>query len=49
MSASAGRMAALLPGYHLPDIDVLAVYPSRRHMIDFLAAELRAMAPWDKN
>ncbi|NHZ83729.1 LysR family transcriptional regulator [Massilia sp. CCM 8695] len=52
----AGRMVALLPGYHLPDIDVLAVYPSRRQlsakvraMIDFLAAELSGTAPWDKN
>ncbi|MFD2272557.1 LysR substrate-binding domain-containing protein [Undibacterium arcticum] len=40
----AGRLVPLLPGYRLPDIDVLAVYPSRRHlsakvrvMVDFLA------------
>jgi DNA-binding transcriptional LysR family regulator len=52
----AGRMVALLPGFHLPDIDVLAVYPSRRQlsakvraMIDFLAAELSGTAPWDRN
>lgn len=51
-----GRMVALLPGYHLADIDVLAVYPSRRQlsakvraMIDFLAAELAGTAPWDRN
>jgi DNA-binding transcriptional LysR family regulator len=40
----AGRLVRVLPDYHLPDIDILAVYPSRRHlnakvrvMIDFLA------------
>jgi DNA-binding transcriptional LysR family regulator len=50
----AGRLVALLPGYHLPDIDVLAVYPSRRQlnakvrvMIDFLAAEFAGTPPWD--
>ncbi|WP_373890026.1 hypothetical protein [Massilia sp. DJPM01] len=52
----AGRMVALPPGYHLPDIELLAVCPSRRQlrakvraMIDFLAAELSGTAPWDKN
>ncbi|MFL6657896.1 MAG: LysR family transcriptional regulator [Massilia sp.] len=51
----AGRLVALLPDYHLPDIDVLAVYPSRRHlsakvrvMIDFLAAEMGGIPPWDR-
>ncbi len=50
----AGRLVPILPGFHLPDIDVLAVYPSRRHlnakvrvMIDFLAAEFGDKAPWD--
>jgi DNA-binding transcriptional LysR family regulator len=46
----------LLPGYRMPDIDVLAVYPSRRHlsakvrvMVDFLAAEFKGVAPWDRD
>lgn len=50
----AGRLVALLPGFSLPDIDVLAVYPSRRHlsakvraMIDFLAEHFRDPPPWD--
>jgi len=49
----AGRLQRVLPDYHLPDMDVLAVYPSRRHlsakvrvMIDFLVREL-AGTPWD--
>ncbi len=52
----AGRLVPLLPGFHLPDIDVLAVYPSRRHlsakvrvMIDFLAAQFQDTPPWDLN
>ncbi|MEO8037821.1 MAG: LysR family transcriptional regulator [Betaproteobacteria bacterium] len=52
----AGRLVALLPDYRMPDIDVLAVYPSRRHlsakirvMIDFLAAEFSGVAPWDRD
>ncbi len=28
----AGRLVALLPNYHVPDIAVLALYPSRRHL-----------------
>jgi DNA-binding transcriptional LysR family regulator len=50
----AGRLIALLPGYCLPDIDVLAVYPSRRHlsakvrvMIDFLVEQFGGTPPWD--
>jgi len=50
----AGRLVPLLPGFHLPDIDVLAVYPSRRHlsakvrvMIDFLADQFKDTPPWD--
>jgi DNA-binding transcriptional LysR family regulator len=52
----AGRLVPLLPAFHLPDIDVLAVYPSRRHlsakvrvMIDFLASEFQDTPPWDLN
>ena len=51
----AGRLVPLLPGYRVPDIDVLAVYPSRRHlsakvraMIDFLAEEFAGVPPWDR-
>ncbi|MES2071817.1 MAG: LysR family transcriptional regulator [Pseudomonadota bacterium] len=50
----AGRLVQLLPGYRLPDIDVLAMYPSRRHlsakvrvMIDFLAEAFKDTPPWD--
>ncbi|MTV36392.1 LysR family transcriptional regulator [Duganella radicis] len=49
----AGRLQRVLPEYHMPDMEVLAVYPSRRHlsakvrvMIDFLVREL-AGTPWD--
>jgi DNA-binding transcriptional LysR family regulator len=51
----AGRLVRLLPDYHMPDIDVLAVYPSRRHlsakvrvMIDFLVEEFKGTPPWDR-
>ncbi|HEU4372567.1 MAG TPA: LysR family transcriptional regulator [Telluria sp.] len=51
-----GRLQQVLPGFSLPDIDVLAVYPSRRHlsakvrvMIDFLSAEFGDTAPWDRS
>ncbi|USX29483.1 LysR family transcriptional regulator [Oxalobacteraceae bacterium OTU3CINTB1] len=51
----AGRLVRVLPDYSLPDIDVLAVYPSRRHlsakvrvMIDFLAGEFSGIPPWDR-
>ena len=51
----AGRLVRVLPDYRLPDIDVLAVYPSRRHlsakvrvMIDFLAQEFAGIPPWDR-
>jgi DNA-binding transcriptional LysR family regulator len=50
----AGRLQRVLPDYHMPDMDVLAVYPSRRHlsakvrvMIDFLVQELAGTPPWD--
>lgn len=48
-----GDLIPLLPGWHLPDIDILAVYPSRRHlsakvriMVDFLAQAFRAADSW---
>lgn len=51
----AGRLVPLLPGYRLPDIDVLAVYPSRRHlsakvrvMVDFLAQAFHGVPPWEE-
>ena len=50
-----GRLVRVLPDYHLPDIDVLAVYPSRRHlsakvrvMIDFLVEQFKGSPPWDR-
>jgi DNA-binding transcriptional LysR family regulator len=51
----AGRLVPLLPGYRMADIDILAVYPSRRHlsakvrvMIDFLADAFKGTPPWDR-
>lgn len=51
----AGTLVPVLPGYRMHDIDVLAVYPSRRHlsakvrvMVDFLAAAFQGIAPWDR-
>ncbi|MFC5521713.1 LysR family transcriptional regulator [Polaromonas jejuensis] len=48
-----GRLLPLLPGYRMPDIDVLAVYPSRRHlsakvrvMVDFLVEAFKAAPAW---
>ncbi|ADO73229.1 LysR family transcriptional regulator [Stigmatella aurantiaca] len=50
-----GRLVPLLPGYRMPDIDVLALYPSRRYlsakvrvMVDFLAEALSGTPPWDR-
>jgi DNA-binding transcriptional LysR family regulator len=50
-----GRLVRVMPDYHMPDIDVLAVYPSRRHlsakvrvMIDFLVEEFKDVPPWDR-
>ena len=50
-----GRLVPLLPGYRMPDIDVLAVYPSRRHlsakvrvMVDFLVEAFRLAPPWQE-
>jgi DNA-binding transcriptional LysR family regulator len=49
-----GTLLPLLKGYRVPDIDVLAIYPSRRHlsakvrvMIDFLVEAFRGTSPWD--
>ena len=49
-----GRLVPLLTGYRMSEIDVLAVYPSRRHlsakvrvMVDFLAEAFRGTPPWD--
>lgn len=51
----AGRLVRVLPEYRLPDIDILALYPSRRHlsarvrvMIDFLADAFGGVPPWDR-
>ncbi len=49
-----GRLVRVLPGYSLPDIDILALYPSRRHlsakvrvMVDFLADAFKGTPSWD--
>ena len=51
----AGRLVPLLPGFRLPDIDILAVYPSRRQlsakvrvMVDFLVEAFRGTPSWDR-
>ncbi|HEX8955432.1 MAG TPA: LysR family transcriptional regulator [Burkholderiaceae bacterium] len=50
----AGRLVEVMPGYRMPDIDILALYPSRRHlsakvrvMIDFLVEAFRGVLPWE--
>jgi len=50
-----GKLVRVLPNFHLPDIDVLALYPSRRHlsakvrvMIDFLVNAFKETPPWDR-
>ena len=52
----AGRLVRLMPGYAMADIDILAVYPSRRHlsakvraMVDFLAETFRGEPSWDRD
>jgi DNA-binding transcriptional LysR family regulator len=52
----AGKLVQVLPDYRLPDIDVLAVYPSRRHLsakiravIDFLVDAFGDVPPWDRD
>jgi DNA-binding transcriptional LysR family regulator len=51
-----GTLLPLLKRYRVPDIDVLAIYPSRRHlsakvrvMIDFLVEAFRGTSPWDQS
>ncbi|MFM0279878.1 LysR family transcriptional regulator [Paraburkholderia sediminicola] len=51
----AGTLIQLLPEYRLPDIDVLALYPSRRHLsakiravVDFLVDAFGGVPPWDR-
>ena len=50
----AGKLVQVLSDYRLPDIDVLALYPSHRHlsaktraMIDFLVDAFGGVPPWD--
>ncbi|RKH01688.1 LysR family transcriptional regulator [Corallococcus sp. CA053C] len=50
-----GRLVRVLPTYRMPDIDVLALYPSRRHvsakvrvMVDFLAESFAGVPPWER-
>ncbi len=50
-----GRLVPLLPGYRLHETDVLAMYPSHRHvssrvrvMIDFLVEAFGGVPPWDR-
>lgn len=52
----AGRLLPLLPGYRSPDIDIVALYPSRRHlsakvrvMVDFLGEAFHGIPPWDRD
>jgi len=50
----AGRLVEVMPGYRMPDIDILAIYASRRHlsakvrvMLDFLVDAFEGAPPWD--
>jgi DNA-binding transcriptional LysR family regulator len=50
----AGRLVEVMPGYRMPDIDILALYPSRRHlsakvrvMVDFLVEAFAGALPWE--
>jgi DNA-binding transcriptional LysR family regulator len=52
----AGTLVHVLPEYRLPEIDILAMYPSRRHlsarvrvMIDFLVEAFGGAPPWDRD
>lgn len=52
---ASGALVPLLPGFALPDIDVLAMYPSRRHLsvkvrvlIDYLVEVFAGTPPWEK-
>lgn len=49
-----GRLVRLLPDHAQPPIDILAIYPSRRHlsakvraMVDFLAEAFRGVPGWE--
>ncbi|MEE3626167.1 LysR family transcriptional regulator [Nitrospirillum sp. BR 11752] len=50
----AGRLVPVLPNHRIPDIDILAVYPSRRHvsakvraLVDFLADAFHGTPGWE--
>ena len=52
----AGKLIRVLPDYRLPDIDVLALYASRRHLsakiravVDFLVDAFGGVPPWDRD
>lgn len=49
-----GRLVPLLPDYHLPDLTMYAVYPSRRHLsakvralVDYMVGQLGDPPAWD--
>ncbi|MFD2265168.1 LysR substrate-binding domain-containing protein [Lacibacterium aquatile] len=51
----AGRLVPVLPEYRMADIDILAAYPSRRHlsakvrmMVDYLAQSFTGVPVWDR-
>jgi DNA-binding transcriptional LysR family regulator len=50
-----GKLVEVLPDYRLPDIDILAIYPTRRHlsakvrvMVDFLSAAFKGVPDWER-
>ncbi|MGJ7490921.1 LysR substrate-binding domain-containing protein [Variovorax sp. ZT4R33] len=50
----AGRLVEVMPGFRMPDIDIQAIYASRRHlsakvrvMVDFLAEAFAGAPAWD--
>ena len=52
----AGRLVRLLTDYSISDTDLLALYPSRRHvsakvrvMVDFLSEAFKGTPPWDRD
>jgi DNA-binding transcriptional LysR family regulator len=52
----AGTLVPLLPGWRLPDIDILALYASRRHlsakvrlMVNFLSDAFKGVPPWERD
>ncbi|RVU32062.1 LysR family transcriptional regulator [Rheinheimera riviphila] len=52
---ASGALVPLLPDYRLPDIDVLAMYPSRRHLsvkvrvlVDYLVEAFAGTPPWER-